>query len=132
MRNFQSQFFKANLENFLAQIKASNPIVREVEEFQILEENEAYVTIRVDMAQFEPGQTGINVMLLDKEKNRMVANRMYDEGDEVLQTTYYGYAKGETEALDAIRVEEPVLLEEPAEITKVTLTKISDLNISIN
>ncbi|HCX75272.1 MAG TPA: hypothetical protein DHU93_07490, partial [Algoriphagus sp.] len=65
LRNFQSQFFKANLENFLAQIKASNPIVREVEEFQILEENEAYVTIRVDMAQFEPGQTGINVMLID-------------------------------------------------------------------
>jgi hypothetical protein len=132
LRNFQSQFFKANLENFLAQIKASNPIVREVEEFQILEENEAYVTIRVDMAQFEPGQTGINVMLIDKEKNRMVANRIYSEGDEILQTTYYGYAKGATEALDAIRVEEPLLLEEQAEITKVTLTKISDLNISLN
>lgn len=132
LRNFQSQFFKANLENFLEEIKASNPIVREIEEFQILEENETYVTIRVDMAQFEPGQTGINVMLIDKTKNRMVANRIYDERDEVLQTTYYGYAKGETEALDAIRVEEPLFLEEQAEITKVTLTKISDLNISIN
>lgn len=132
LRNFQSQFFKANLENFLEEIKASNPIVREIEEFQILEENETYVTIRVDMALFEPGQTGINVMLIDKEKNRMVANRMYDERDEVLQTTYYGYAKGETEALDAIRVEEPLLLEEPVAVTKVTLTKISDLNISIN
>ena len=54
------------------------------------------------------------------------------EGDEILQTTYYGYAKGATEALDAIRVEEPLLLEEQAEITKVTLTKISDLNISLN
>lgn len=132
LRNFQSQFFKANLENFLEDLKASNPIVREMEEFQILEENETYVAIRVDMAQFEPGQNGINVMLIDKNKNRMVANRMYTEGDEILQTTYYGYAKGETEALDAIRVEEPLLLEEPVEVTKVTLTKISELNISIN
>mgnify|MGYP005853730809 CR=1 FL=1 len=132
LRNFQSQFFKANLENFLEEIKASNPIVREIEEFQILEENETYVTIRVDMAQFEPGQTGINVMLVDKGNNRMVANRMYNEWDEILQTTYYGYAEGQVEALNAIRVEEPLLLEEQTEITKVTLTKISDLNISIN
>jgi hypothetical protein len=132
LRNFQSQFFKANLENFLQQIKASNPILREIEEFQILEENETYVTIRVDMAQFEPGQTGINVILIDKNKNRMVANRIYTEGDEILQTTYYGYAKGETEALDAIRVEEPMVLEDQIELTKVTLTKISDLNITLN
>jgi hypothetical protein len=132
LRNFQSQFFKANLENFIEQIKKSNPIVREIEEFQILEENETYVTIRVDLAQFEPGQTGINVMLIDKNKNRMVANRIYTEGNEILQTTYYGYAKGETGALDAIRVEEPLFLEEKIELTKVTLTKISDLNISLN
>lgn len=132
LRNFQSQFFKANLENFLEEIKASNPIVREIEEFQILEENDTYVTISLDMAQFEPGQTGINVMLIDKNKNRMVANRIYTEGDEILQTTYYGYAKGETETLDAIRVEEPLILEDQIELTKVTLTKISDLNISIN
>ena len=132
LRNFQSQFFKANLENFLEQIKASNPIVREIEEFQILEENETYVTIRVDMAQFEPGQTGINVMLIDKNKNRMVANRVYTEADEILQTTYYGYAKEEIEALDAIRVEEPIVLEDQIELTKVTLTKISGLNISLN
>jgi len=97
-----------------------------------LEENETYVTIRVDLAQFEPGHTGINVMLIDKNKNRMVANRIYTEGNEILQTTYYGYAKGETGALDAIRVEEPLFLEEKIELTKVTLTKISDLNISLN
>lgn len=132
LRNFQSQFFKGNLENFLEGIKASSPIVREIEEFQILEENETYVTIRVDMAQFETGETGINVMLIDKGKNRMVANRIYNEWNEILQTTYYGYTKGETEALDAIRVEEPLVFEEKIDLTKVTLTKISDLNISIN
>ncbi|RZS95689.1 hypothetical protein [Cecembia calidifontis] len=132
LRNFQSQFFKVNLEKFLENIKANNPIVREIEEFQILEENETYVTIRVDLAQFEPGQTGINVMLIDKNKNRMVANRIYTEGYEILQTTYYGYSKKDIETLDAIRVEEPLLLEEPVEVTKVTLNKISNLNISLN
>ncbi|MGY6521327.1 MAG: hypothetical protein ACXIUD_06330 [Mongoliitalea sp.] len=132
LRNFQSQFFKANLEKFLENIKANNPIVREIEQFQILEENETYVTIRLDLAQFEPGQTGINVMLIDKDKNRMVANRIYTESNEILQTTYYGYTKGDSEALDAIRVEEPLILEGQIELTKVTLNKISNLNISIN
>jgi hypothetical protein len=86
----------------------------------------------VDLKVFEPGLFGSNVMLIDKENNRMLANRMYDEADEITQTTFYGYAKGDVQALDAIRVEEPILIQGTTKITKVTLTKISDLSISLN
>lgn len=132
LKSFQSQFFEANLKGFLEEIKGNKPVVRQIEEFQILEENETYVTIRVEMNPSESSQPGTNVLLIDKDKNRLVANRLYDRSDEVAQTTYYGYAKGQIEALDAIRIEEPFLVEEGAEITKVTLTKLSNLNISLN
>lgn len=132
LKDFQSKFFGNNLANFLDQIRGSNPIVRQMEEFQIVEENENFVTIRVDLKVFEPGLFGSNVMLIDKENNRMLANRMYDEADEITQTTFYGYAKGDVQALDAIRVEEPILIQGTTKITKVTLTKISDLSISLN
>ncbi|MFN3802837.1 hypothetical protein, partial [Belliella pelovolcani] len=133
VNKFQSYLFRDNLLEFVEELRnKNNPIVRQLNEFQLLEENETFITLRVDLNEFQEGITGSSVLLINKKDNRLVADRVYDEFGEIVKTTFYGYSKGEIESLDAIRNEEPMKIDDGSEIIKVSLSKITNLNFSIN
>jgi hypothetical protein len=100
--------------------------------YQIFEENDASVTFSIDLSQIEQGQYGKSLLVIDKIKNRLIADRTFDDFNQVVQTTYYGYTSGELEILDAIRTELPIRIGSDNVISMVTCTKISDFSLNLN
>lgn len=133
IRKFQSAFFRNRLIDFVENIKGNNsPILKSSQAYQIFEENDATVTFSIDLSHIEPGQQGRSLVVIDKAKNRLIADRTFDEFNQVVQTTYYGYTSGELEVLGAIRTELPIRIGSDNEISMITCTKISNFSLDLN
>lgn len=133
IRKFESAFFKNRLIDFIENVKNNNsPIMKASHGYQIVEENDATVTFSIDLSHIEQGQQGRSLVVIDKAKNRLIADRTFDDFNQVVQTTYYGYTNNELEALDAIRTEIPIRIGSENGISMVTCTKISDFSLNLN
>ncbi len=133
VNKFQSVFFKNRLIDFIETVKKNkSPILKTSQTYQIVEENDATVTFSVDLSQIEQGQQGRSLIVVNKIKNRLIADRTFDDFNQMVQTTYYGYSSGELEVLDAIRTEQPIKIGSDNEISKITCTKISNFSLNLN
>lgn len=133
IRKFQSAFFKNRLIDFIETVKNNNsPILKTSQAYQIFEENDATVTFSIDLSQIEQGQQGRSLIVIDKVKNRLIADRIFDDFNQVVQATYYGYTSGELELMDAIRTEQQIRIGSVNEIHKITCTKISNFSFNLN
>jgi len=120
----QGQQFAANLETFIANA-AQNGV-------QILEQGEDFVTMRMPMSTIDPKIQEETVLLIDKKKNRVVANRIYGVNNELLQSSYFGYNTGTQEYLTAIKQEGNIVLPSGKTATLETNSKIDNFNFSLN
>lgn len=132
IRKFQSAFFKNRLLDFIIEVRQNSPILKSSNAFQIIEENENTVTFNIDLGQIEQGQQGRSLAVVDKTKNRLIADRTFDEFGQIIQTTYYGYSSDDIEFLDAIRTEVPIITDSDNELLLVTCVKISNFSFDLN
>jgi hypothetical protein len=119
----QGQQFIENLDEFI-----NNPS----NNIQVLEQGNSFITIRMSLSDIDPRMTGTTVLLVDKNKSKLVGTRIYSEENKLLQSTLYGYNKGEIKSLNAIQVKQPFLLPSGKETTIITLSKIENLTFNLN
>lgn len=129
-----------NLEEFIKNLKYDNGHLLKSssaskinsDEFTIIEQGENFVTLRMPFNVVEVGMSQEAVLLIDKTLNKIVGTRIYNEQNVLLQTTYFGYNEGETQALNAIKTVEKVILLSGDEVDMVTYSKIDDMQLNLN
>jgi len=124
LATMQGQQYISNLEEYIENAAANGA--------QIVEQGENYVTIRTSFKHIDPRMEEETVMLIDKRINKMVGSRIYDKSNKLLQSIFYGYKKGEVQSLKAIRIEQKMSLPSGKEVNMLNLTKIDNLQMSIN
>lgn len=124
MAAIQGQQFVDDLEELIKNA-AKNGV-------QVLEQGENHVTMRMSQRHINPRIEEEVVLLIDKKMNRVVGNRVYDVNNELLQTTFFEYSKGEEKYLNAIKQEQKVRLPSGKEVKMVANTKISNFKFNLN
>ncbi len=122
LATMQGQFFADNTEEFIKNASENGAEIQELED--------GYITVRMPLK--DMGQNLETVLLINKNINKLVGNRIYNEKNELLQTVYYGYNKGKIQSLNAVRVEEKISLPSGKEIKMTTNSKIENLKFNLN
>ena len=99
---------------------------------RILEQGENYITLRMSQKHIDPRIEEEVVLLIDKNINRIVGNRIYSANNKLLQTTFFGYSNDEDKVLNTIRLEQNIPLPSGKEINSITLSKIDDFKFNLN
>ena len=97
----------------------------------ILEQGENYVTLRMPLNNIEQAMTQESVLLIDKTLNKIVGTRIYSN-NQLLQSTFYGYNKGEVQSLNAIKTIQKIPLLGGNEIDMISYSKIDDMEFNLN
>jgi hypothetical protein len=72
------------------------------------------------------------VLLYDKTINKLVGYRLYDEKDELKETTLFGYNSGLVESLCAIQTTKKLKLQSGEDVDMETTIQLTDMKIDIN
>jgi len=120
----QGQQFIDNLEEFIKDAPKNG--------VQVMEQGKNYVTLRISYKQLDPRVKEETVLLIDKRLNKMVGTRIYSENNELLQSTFFGYSKGEVKSLNAIKIEQKIRLPSGKSIKMITNSKIDNLTFNLN
>lgn len=113
------------LDEFIAQAPTKEGIT-------VLEQGETYATIRVDMMAMDNKSTYDVVYLMDRIRNKIAGQRIYDKDDKITQTSYYGYNNGKQQYLNAIKTEQNYELPTGNQIKMVSNSYIDNYQININ
>lgn len=97
----------------------------------IIQQGENFVTLRMPLNNVEPAMSQESVLLIDKTLNKVVGTRIYDN-NQLLQTTFYGYNKGEVQSLNAIKTVQKIQLSSGNKIDMVSCSKIDDMEFNLN
>lgn len=98
---------------------------------KIVEQGTNYVTLRMPLNNIEQGMSEEAVLLIDKAQNKIVGTRIYDN-NKLLQSTFFGYSKGETKSLNAIKTIQKIKLASGNEIDMVSYSKIDEMEFNLN
>jgi hypothetical protein len=99
---------------------------------EVLDLGNGYVTVRESLNKIDVRNMESVVLLFDKNINKLAGYRLYDQANNLLQSTLYGYNKGEIESLCAIQTIQKIHLPSGKAAKMFTQNAIEDLKISIN
>jgi hypothetical protein len=120
------EFIKDLEDNILLQKSSSgSPIT-------IIEQGENYVTLRMPLNNVEQAMNQESVLLIDKTLNKIVGTRIYDQNNQLLQSTFFGYNNGEVKSLNAIKTTQKVQLPSGDEVDMISYSKIDDMQFNLN
>ncbi|MDP2423295.1 MAG: hypothetical protein U1C46_09250 [Bacteroidales bacterium] len=120
----QGYQFIDNLEEFIRNAPANG--------VQVLEQGENYVSLRMSFNKIDPRIQGASVLLIDKSINKMVGTRIYDAQDNLVQSVFFGYNKGDVQSLSAIRIEQQTHLPSGSEVKMISISQIENLKFNLN
>ena len=78
----------------------------------------------------EPVMSQESVLLIDKTLNKIVGTRIYSN-NQLLQSTFFGYNKGDVQSLNAIKTIQKIQLLSGNEIDMVSYSKIDDMEFNL-
>lgn len=122
-----------NLEDFIKNLNEENNYLQKSSgsPITIIEQGENYVTLRMPLNNIEPAMSQESVLLIDKTLNKIVGNRIYSN-NQLLQSTFFGYNKGEVQSLNAIKTTQKIQLLSGNEIDMISYSKIDDMEFNLN
>ena len=99
---------------------------------QVIDQNENFVSIRMSKINSDARNNNNVEILIDKRINKMAGSKIYGDNNELLQSSYFGYNKGEQKYLNAIRKERKTKLPSGKEVKKIILSKIDNYKLKLN
>jgi len=118
--SFQGQRFIDNLEEFIRTAPTNNITVS----------NEGNGLLKL---KFPPSENGnVAIILVDKDKNRMMGNEIYNAKNELLQRVLFAYNTGEVKSIKAIRTTQPFILPSGKKVNSRTLSHIENFKFNLN
>lgn len=123
-----------NLEEFIKNLENDNSHLTRSSgsPITIIEQGENYVTLRMPLNNIEQAMTQESVLLIDKTLNKIVGTRIYNDSNQLLQSTFFGYNKGEVQSLNAIKTIQKIQLLSGNEIDMISYSKIDDMEFNLN
>lgn len=126
-----------NLEDFIKDLGYQNGTLSKssknnTDPITIVEQGDNFVTLRMPLSAAEPAMNQEAVLLIDKTLNKLVGTRIYNSGNTLLQSTFFGYNDGEVQSLNAIKTIEKVTLASGDEVDMITYSKIDDMELNLN
>jgi hypothetical protein len=122
-----------NLEDFIKNLEEENNHLQKSSgsPITIIEQGDNYVTLRMPLNNIEPAMSQESVLLIDKTLNKIVGTRIYSN-NQLLQSTFFGYNKGEVQSLNAIKTIQKIQLLSGNEIDMISYSKIDDMEFNLN
>jgi hypothetical protein len=122
-----------NLEDFIKNLEEENNhlLKSSGSPITIIEQGDNYVTLRMPLDNIEPAMSQESVLLIDKTLNKIVGTRIYSN-NQLLQSTFFGYNKGEVQSLNAIKTIQKIQLLSGNEIDMISYSKIDDMEFNLN
>ena len=122
-----------NLEEFIKNLEGENNHLQKSSgsPITIIEQGDNYVTLRMPLDNIEPVMSQESVLLIDKTLNKIVGTRIYSN-NQLLQSTFFGYNKGDVQSLNAIKTIQKIQLLSGNEIDMVSYSKIDDMEFNLN
>jgi hypothetical protein len=122
-----------NLEDFIKNLEEENNhlLKSSGSPITIIEQGDNYVTLRMPLNNIEPAMSQESVLLIDKTLNKIVGTRIYSN-NQLLQSTFFGYNKGEVQSLNAIKTIQKIQLLSGNEIDMISYSKIDDMEFNLN
>ncbi len=122
-----------NLEEFIKNLEEENNYLKKSSgsPITIIEQGDNYVTLRMPLNNIEPAMSQESVLLIDKTLNKIVGTRIYSN-NQLLQSTFFGYNKGEVQSLNAIKTIQKIQLLSGNEIDMISYSKIDDMEFNLN
>ena len=118
--SFQGQQFIDNLDEFIRTAPANNITVS----------NGGNGLLKL---KFPPSENGnVAIILVDKDKNRMMGNEIYNAKNELLQRVLFAYNTGEVKSIKAIRTTQPFILPSGKKVNSRTLSHIENFKFNLN
>mgnify|MGYP000114926032 CR=1 FL=1 len=103
----------------------------DVYDFGKIEQGDNYVTLRMPLNNIEQAMSQESVLLIDKTLNKIVGTRIYSN-NQLLQSNFFGYNKGEVQSLNAIKTIQKIQLVSGNEIDMISYSKIDDMEFNLN
>ena len=119
----QSVIYDHELEKLISDARASG---------RLIDHNKWFATVRTNLSDVQPGATGASVVLIDMNIKRVVATTIYDEKDNLIMRTYYGYEKEGVPILNVTRTETLLELPSGAEVMQITQSKFTNHDFNLN
>lgn len=122
-----------NLEDFIKNLEEENNHLQKStgSPITIIEQGDNYVTLRMPLNNIEPAMSQESVLLIDKTLNKIVGTRIYSN-NQLLQSIFFGYNKGEVQSLNAIKTVQKIQLLSGNEIDMISYSKIDDMQFNLN
>ncbi|PQJ76761.1 hypothetical protein [Polaribacter glomeratus] len=122
-----------NLEEFIKDLEQDNNHLQRSSgsPITIIEQGDNFVTLRMPLNNIEPAMSQESVLLIDKTLNKIVGTRIYSN-NQLLQSTFFGYNKGEVQSLNAIKTIQKIQLLSGNEIDMISYSKIDDMEFNLN
>jgi hypothetical protein len=99
---------------------------------QVVEETDRLIIIRMPLGMIDPGSTNEAAILIDKKLERLGGLRVYNQEGDLMSTTLFGYGHPKKPFLTAIKQQVSETLPSGVEVTVESLSKIDNINFSLN
>ena len=129
----QGHHLIGNLEAFIKNLEEEDIYLQKSSgsPITIINQGENFVTLRMPLNNIEPAMSQESVLLIDKTLNKIVGTRIYGN-NQLLQSTFFGYNKGEVQSLNAIKTIQKIQLLSGNEIDMISYSKIDDMEFNLN
>ncbi len=98
----------------------------------VQEHGNGYLTARIPQKSMGYDSNEQNVFLIDKKLNKIVASRKYDEKNELIESTYFSYAKDKNHYLRAVKKIERIKLSSGEKVNKTIDKKFDNFKVKFN
>ncbi len=122
--SLQGQQLVDNLNEFIAHAQQSG--------LQVTEYDNNVVSIRMTETNLHPNKIFYKVILIDKNRNKLVGTRIYDSNNVLINSTLFAYNHGKYQSLKAIRTVQKFQLPSGTMVDMITLSKIEDFKFKLN
>jgi hypothetical protein len=99
---------------------------------QLVEHDDRFVTVRTRLSDILPDAKESNVVIIDRNINRIVASATYDEAENLMSRTFYAYDKESAQAPNATVTEAIIELPSGAKVWQITSSRIEKYNVKLN
>ena len=113
-----------NIEQFMSKARRNGA--------RIVKEDEQFVTMRMSLNQMDIRSTDEVVLMIDKEQNRTAGSKIYNQKDELVLSTLYGYGPPEKPFLTAIKQQSKETLPSGRKVIVEEYSKIDKIKYKAN